>query len=331
MDVRTRKERMILDLNPGLSDRFALGKVEKIEWNDAAGRTWSGILYYPANFEANRRYPLVIQTRGPLPIDEFSLSGKGGNAPGLGPGISAYVAQPLAGRGIAVLVAEDKYVPGIVSNPEEPKMHMAGYQAGAEHLVRLGLVDRDNVGIMGFSRGGWRIEYALVHSDFPYAAAIAADNIDGGYLQAALMSWRKDLEEITGATPFGDGLKTWLQIAPTFNVEKIHAPLRIQQESGGLAATVTQWEMFSRLRHLKKPVEFYVIPDIEHGSHALQNPAQVLASQEGALDWWLFWLKSEEDPQEQKIEQYDRWRKLRELHEADLAAKKVPVQMQRPE
>ena len=41
-----------------------------------------------------------------------------------------------------------------------------------------------------------------------------------------------------------------------------------------------------------RPVELYMVPDIEHGSHSLQNPAQCLASQQGALGWFDFWLNA---------------------------------------
>jgi hypothetical protein len=108
-------------------------------------------------------------------------------------------------------------------------------------------------------------------------------------------------------------LKTWLERSPGFNADKVRAPLRLQLESGGLAGVMLKWEMFSRLRQLQKPVEFYVIPDIEHGSHGLQNPTQCLAAQQGAVDWFDFWLNGREDPDPKKAEQYRRWRELKRL------------------
>jgi len=42
-----------------------------------------------------------------------------------------------------------------------------------------------------------------------------------------------------------------------------------------------------------------------------------MASQGGTVDWFRFWLKSEEDPEPAKAEQYIRWRELRKLHEED--------------
>jgi hypothetical protein len=72
------------------------------------------------------------------------------------------------------------------------------------------------------------------------------------------------------------------------------------------------WEVFSRLRFLKKPVELYVVPDyLEHGTHTLQNPGQVLAAHQRALDWWEFWLNGREDGVLSKREQYDQWRAMR--------------------
>jgi hypothetical protein len=61
-------------------------------------------------------------------------------------------------------------------------------------------------------------------------------------------------------------------------------------ETGPLANAIVKWELYSRARHLKKPVEFYVIPNIERGTHGIQNPRQCLAAQQGAVDWFESWL-----------------------------------------
>lgn len=88
----------------------------------------------------------------------------------------------------------------------------------------------------------------------------------------------------------------------------------------GLATLLWGLEMFSRLRFLRKPVEYYVVPDLRHGSHILQNPRQLLAAQSRALDWWLFWLKGEEDVSDPaKAPQYEQWRRLRLEREVDRA------------
>jgi hypothetical protein len=83
--------------------------------------------------------------------------------------------------------------------------------------------------------------------------------------------------------------------------------------------------MFSRLRQLDLPVEFYVIPDVEHGSHNLQNPGQILAVKQSTVDWFDFWLNDREGADRRKAEQYTRWRELRKLRDAALDNPRRPL------
>lgn len=185
--------------------------------------------------------------------------------------------------------------------------------AAAEYLIAQGLVDRTKVGLVGFSRNGWYAEYSLTHSGFPFAAAIAADNWDPSYSATMLFSHFENAAAVNGASPFGEGLQKWLDKAPGFNVDRIEAPLlKIEQSTGGLLGVLSHWELVSRMRYLKKPLEFYVMPDVpEHGAHNTQNPGQITAVQQRAVDWFDFWLNGYEDPDPRKAEQYANWRKFR--------------------
>ena len=321
-DVRKGRSRDLFDPNPELFKRFALGRVELAHWTDSGGHAWEGRLYYPAHFRQGVRYPLVIQTHGYAGKNEFSIYGQGRPAGGVpsGPGWSVYLAQPLAGRDIAVLQIGGPIdaAAGHETDFERTQSRARTLADAAEHFVGLGLVDRTKVGIMGHSSAGRDIEDALAFTDFPYAAAIAADHYDINYLQAAEYGWAHDQGM---PAPFGEDLEVWLDGSPAFNVERIRTPLQLEVTSGGEANSTLLWgwEMFSRLRHLQKPVEYYVVPDIKHGGHLLQNPRQLLTLQNRALDWWLFWLASYEDPSIAKESQYRDWRALRAMHVADLS------------
>jgi hypothetical protein len=59
-----------------------------------------------------------------------------------------------------------------------------------------------------------------------------------------------------------------------------------------------------------KPVDFLYFPN---ATHLLVKPSDRLASQQGNVDWFSFWLKGEEDPDPAKKPQYERWRRLRGL------------------
>lgn len=313
IDTVTRREQLVLDLNPNLDDSSRLGRIEGVTWSDRHQRQWHGRLYYPVGYAPSKRYPLVIQTHGFAPLSEFSLYGMSG--PGLGPHESVYAAEPLAGRAIAVLQLEDKA--DFAASPKEPEMYMQAYEDAVAHFAETGLVDRSRVGLLGWSRTGWHIQYALTHSSYPYAAAVVSDAHDPSYfVTTAASEWNGEIEADVGAPAFGSGLKVWLENSPGFNAEKVHTPLRITQQGPGLPGLLMSWELFSRLRFLKRPVELYIPPDVEHANHGLQNPRQLLALEEGTVDWFDFWLNDREDAAPDKREQYRRWRVLRSQRNA---------------
>ncbi len=316
-DIHTGEKRVVLDLNPSLGRSVTLAHVEVVQWQATDGKSWSGVLYRPVHYVAGKSYPLVIQTHG---FSRTDFSPDGGFS-------TAYAAQALANHDIAVLqlgVPDSGYKVGSTGASNELQASVSGYEGAIRHFVAEGLVDPQKVGILGFSRTGWHVEYMLTHSVVRLAAAIAADNIEGGYFEYVFgeNAARSEFDHNNyGVAPFGEGLQEWIKLAPGFNVDKVHTPLRLEFDSGPIQGIVAHWEFFSHLRYLGKPVELYVIPDIAHGVHQLQNPQQRLASQQGTVDWFCFWLKDEEDPNPTKAAQYTRWRELRKLQEKNEATR----------
>jgi hypothetical protein len=304
-------ETLVLDPNPTLSASYDLGKASRYSWKADDGRTWRGILYLPSSGERGGRLPLVIQTHSPSGEDEFSLYGTG---PGLGPGYTVFAARVLTGRGIAVLEIEEGGA-DVVGTTDEADIYQRGYESAVHALAAQGVIDPKRLGLVGMSRTGWHVEYALAQSNIPWSAAIVSDNTDMGYLQDTMISWWREGEIANGGPPFHQSLSGWLERAPGFMADRIVTPLRMQIESGGLGALSLQWELFGRLRRLHRPVELFVIPFIDQGSHGIQNPDQVVAAKQSAVDWFDFWLNSRVDPDPAKAKQYKRWRTMREQHD----------------
>jgi dipeptidyl aminopeptidase/acylaminoacyl peptidase len=202
-----------------------------------------------------------------------------------------------------------------LETPQETERAMSAYENAAEYLDQKGIIDRSRVGLVGFSRTCLYVKYTLTHSSQHFAAAIVADGFDGGYLQYfgygnEASNFDSEEESVIGAPPFGDGLLLWLKRSPGFLLDKVQTPLQIQ--SIGPNSLLGQWEWFLGLKRLGKPVDFIYLPT---GTHILVKPWDRMVSQEGSVDWFCFWLKSEEDPDPAKAEQYKRWRELRKLQE----------------
>jgi len=302
-NIVTGQESLLFDLNPQF-EQLKLGLVEDVTFASAGGRKVRGGLYRPPDYVPGKRYPLVIQTHGWNP-DRFWIRGA--------PFTTGYAAQPLAGKGIVVIQLEED--PRDMGTPIEIQTEESNYEGAIDYLDGLGLIDRHHVGIVAFSRTGYGVAYALTHSAYQFAAASLDSTVDGGYFyylasQNFTPLSGTDMESLYGGVPFQNGIASWLKNCPGFNVERIHAAVRLEAEAPiGLTGV---WEWFIGMRRLDKPVELIYMPE---APHVLVKPSDQMLSQQGNVDWFCFWLKGEEDPAPAKVEQYARWRDLRKLQQ----------------
>jgi dipeptidyl aminopeptidase/acylaminoacyl peptidase len=310
--------RDLLDLNPQF-DELELAHQEEIFWQAANGspnrNTVRGALYYPTHFEQGRRYPLVIQTHG-YKRDQFGADGVF---------FTANAAQALANAGLMVLQAWDfpeenneaLWQEWVADNLHDSGIHrfeQAVYEGAVDHLDAAGLIDRNKVGLIGFSFTAWSVKYALAHphAGYHFAAAAASDGFDGGYFNYIAFgnsaSLNQQFEQAAGGTPWGEGLQAWLQEAPGFNIDKVSTPIRMLPLRA--SSLLNDWEWFVLLKRIGKPAELVLIED---GTHTLVKPWDRMVASGGNVDWFRFWLLGEEDPSAEKAAQYTRWRALRAL------------------
>jgi hypothetical protein len=305
VDALTGRKSLLMDLNPQFQN-LALATVEEITWKDAHGIEVKGGLCWPPDYVAGKKYPLILQTHGWNP-NRFWMDG---------PWATAFAAQPLASRGFFVLQVPDPDWHIAETSKEAPRA-MAAYESAIDYLGRRGLIDRNRVGITGFSRTYWYVTYTLTHSKHHFAAADLADGVDYSYFQYMAFSNTDQAaaagyDQIYGGPPFGKRLSQWLKHSPAFLMDKIETPLRIQ--ALGPVSLLSDWHWYSLLSRLGKPVEMIYIPE---GTHILEKPWDRMISQQGNVDWFCFWLKGEEDPDPEKAEQYKRWRDLRKRQQED--------------
>jgi dipeptidyl aminopeptidase/acylaminoacyl peptidase len=310
---KTHEHLLLLDLNPQFKE-LSLGKVETIELR-VRGVDLFGGLYLPPDYKSGKRYPLVIQTHG-FDRFEFSMDGRS-------EWNSGYAARPLAAKGIVVLqtfwpktgkdhdrIGQDRRL-GRTAEQSARNLSVLAYDQAIEYLNERGIIDPHHVGITGFSRTVCFVAYSLTHSVHRFSAASLVDGIDCGYLQyISTPRIASDGEALNGGVPpFGKGLAQWKRESPGFNLDRVTAAVRLEAhgESGGI---LSQWEWFAGLSLLHKPVEYFYLPD---AAHQLVKPWERVAAQNGLIDWFVFWLKGEEDPNPAKADQYVRWRAMRRV------------------
>jgi dipeptidyl aminopeptidase/acylaminoacyl peptidase len=280
----------VYDPDPWLAGKD-LAHVEPIEWTSRDGKVWHGGLYGPSG-SSLRLIPLVIQTHGFNP-QRFSLSGLNAN----------FVAQVLAAKGVAVVQVDDDHIPA--TGLSEFDTATSCYEGLIDHLTSLGFIDRERVGIEGWSRSGAYVEYALTHSKYHLAAASTIEPGNFGWWSYVATGGAAG-EGAYGKPPFGDGLQAWVDDAPTFHLEKVETPLLMWDSE----LPLWQWDWYAVLRRLKKPVEYWVFPQ---GAHEAYRVSDRLRSNGLLVDWFQFWLLGQEDTESRKADQYRRWERLCDL------------------
>ena len=301
-DNGTGVSRVIWDPNPELRD-VALGEVSIFRWKNQNGHDDVGGLFKPSDYVPGRRYPLVIQNHG-FVEDQFVPSGA---FP------TAFAAQELAAHGMLVLqVRGDACLFGV---PEEASCNAANYEAAANELVKAGIADPDNLGIIGFSRTCYYVLEEVTAGTLHFKAAAITDGVDYGYFQYLLSldsdqsnQFARDADAIIGAPPFGEGLTLWLKRSSEFRMDRVETPLKVVALNNH-RSLMTMWQPYANLRYLRKPVDLIIIPDSEH---VMTNPRERMISQGGTVDWFRFGSRAKKIPIPTKPSSTSGWRELRQ-------------------
>ena len=309
-DVRSKRSVLLSDLNPEYKS-IALGEVEPVQWRSSFGSDCSGYLIKPVGYSPGNRYPLVIMAKGWT--DGFLSDTRFQ---------TAFPPQPLANDGFAVLMVN---MPTGGSEPTEYPSStaeafnwIAMIESGVALLSERGLVDKDNVGIIGFSRTSWNVDFMITHSDFPFKAASSADSglyNYGSYWYDNNKDSMQSNEQAMGGPPYGESFKSWIKYSPAFNAQNVHVPLLMEYCGYSvLSQPLSALEFFVALSRQGKQVELYFYPN---GEHMLDTPWERVASLQRNVDWFRFWMQGFERVHPEDPDQYTRWEALRKLYLED--------------
>lgn len=310
-----------VELNPQF-DHVRLATVKTINWKTSDGRSIGGYLFMPLDYTPSHRYPLVIQTKPSQ--GWFSCDSGWNHSP-------EFLPQPMASAGMIYLTRtwpsvteREDYPGGYPGQVGEAVWDMDVWESAIKELVNQGLVDPAKVGIIGFSRTGWEVEYFLAHSSFHFAAATASDNVQyslGEYWLSHGEDAALRMDQMYGGSPNGIGFQNWVKYSISFNLAKVRTPLLMSTMGYGVHDDVDgavpiglamAYEVATGLSRLNRPVQLYYYPDEVHEP---DHPVARLANLQRSLDWYRFWLQGYEEPSPVDPTQYARWSNLQNLSE----------------
>ncbi len=153
-----RNAAKVSDTNP-FASQYAWGKAELIDYKNSHGDRLQGALYYPANYEAGKKYPMLVQI---YEIESNQLHNWG--APNER---NTYNATVWSQNGYFVLR------PDITFRPRNPGLSALDCVTSAvKTVLAKGAVDAKKVGLVGHSWGGYETTFILTQTDM-FAAGVA--------------------------------------------------------------------------------------------------------------------------------------------------------------
>ncbi|WP_026968868.1 S9 family peptidase [Algoriphagus terrigena] len=167
------KEIKVLEDNIVLRDRvagLALGKKEFFSFPTVDGTSLYGYILKPADFDPNKKYPLLMYVYGG-PGSQNVLNGWGG--------LRDFWHQQLAAEGYIIACIDNRGTGGRGRDFKHStyanlgKLETIDQIEGAKHFAKMPFVDAARIGIWGWSYGGYMSSLALMIGNDVFKTAIA--------------------------------------------------------------------------------------------------------------------------------------------------------------
>lgn len=284
----------LMKLNAGFSAK-KIAKSEVVRWKGWKGEEVTGILYYPTAYQPGRTYPLVLSIHGgPAGYDGDDWDESWASFPNIMAQKGAFVLKPnyhgSSNHGQA-------FVESIAKNYYDPELE--DITKGVETLIAKGLVDRDSMGVQGWSNGA--ILTTMLTVRYPDMFKVAAPG-------AGDVNWTSDFgtcqfgvtfdQHYFGGAPWDNvGGKSYNEVyiskSPLFELERVKTPTIIFHGSEDRQVPRDQgWEYYRALQQIgKAPVRFLWFPGQPHSLQKVTHQLRKMKEEIAWFDTYLFGKK----------------------------------------
>jgi dipeptidyl aminopeptidase/acylaminoacyl peptidase len=277
--------RVVVETNPHAKD-FAWGRVELFDFKSTIGVPLQALLYYPANYDPARKYPMIVYT--------YEL---------LTQGYHNYIAPRETDYYNTTVFTQNGYfvlLPDIVFRPREPGIGtQQSVDAAVLSVLARGLVDSARVGHVGHSQGGYEANFLGTHSKL-ITTTVAGSGITDMISFAGQLHWQPGSAEFdhweTGqfrmeVAPWDDP-QAMIANSPLATVNQMTAKamlLMVGSEDG--TVDPRQGSLFyNYARRAGKQVVLLVYPGEGHGLSKKENQIDY---ERRILQWFGHYLKGE--------------------------------------
>ncbi|MDP8980751.1 MAG: S9 family peptidase [Acidobacteriota bacterium] len=262
-------------------DALELGKTETLEWT-FEGYHEDGVLTYPPDFAAGKKYALVLLVHGgPRAASHDAWSS---------------MAQLMAARGWVVFEPNYRGSDNLGNAYQSAIANDAGagpgrdVMAAVDLIKKRGFVDESRMAVSGWSYGGYMTTWLLGH--YPvWKVAVAGAAVTDWLDQYNLGDSNVRRGSAFGGSPWTGGrMKAYIDQSPITYADKIKAPTLIMSDTGDYRVTITQsYKLYHVLKDNGVTTKFIAYPVAGH------SPSDPVRARDRDRRW-IAWLSDYLDP-----------------------------------
>lgn len=281
---KRKQPKMLIQTNPQ-QNYFDWGHTELISYTDSKGTPLQGVLYYPANFQKGKQYPMIVniyEKQSHILHRYFNPEENATDAfPRTNYSLDSYL----------VLYPDIAYVVG-----EPGKSATDCVVAAVKAVTAKGIVEQQHIGLIGASFGGYETAYIVSQTNI-FAAAVAGCPLTDFVSQYLSMDgsdgrsrmWRYESQQQRMGVSLFEDYQGYIKNSPVAQAAQINTPLLLWT---GLEDTMVSWtqglELHLALRRLQKPNQFLVYPGENHSFLKRETKNDLT---QRAKEWFDFYLK----------------------------------------
>lgn len=285
LNTKTLKSSLQEDLSKDILKDVELGECQAWNFVNSRGDTIYGRYYLPPHFDANKKYPMIVNYYGGCSPTSRNFE-------------SRYPHHAYAALGYIVYIVEPSGATGFGQEFSARHVNTAG-EGVAQDIIEgtqqfckeHAFVNDKKIGCIGASYGGFMTQYLQTQTDI-FAAAISHAGISDHTSYWGEGYWGYSYSEVSMANsyPWSDA-DLYVKQSPLYNADKIHTPLLFLHGDADTNVPVGESiQMFTALKLLGRETAFVAVKDQDH--HILDYDKRA-DWQNTIFAWFAKWLQDD--------------------------------------
>ncbi|MGE6353977.1 prolyl oligopeptidase family serine peptidase [Flavobacterium sp. NPDC079362] len=267
--------------------KYNWGNSKLITYTNSKGTVLNGVLFYPANYHTDKKYPMVIHVYEKQSKELYNYVNPSQNNP------TGFNIANFTSKGYFVFLPDIVYE---IGNPGSSAVDCV--VSATRKVIARESIDSTRLGITGHSYGGYEADYIITQTNMFKAAVAGAAITDyvSGYLRVAWglqkpNFWHYEFGQLRIGKSLYEDYPAYLRNSPVYHADKVETPLL--SWAGEMDSVVHYYqsiEFYLALRRLGKINLMLIYPGEDHVLMEEKHQQDLTGRIE---QWFDYYLKGE--------------------------------------